>query len=160
MGRHHFEELALDTVPGPNRPRFGSTGFRTRGSISFKPLFRFLGIHWGQFREPWELRNNTDMSEARRAHLVAKGTYVEGMSGMSCVIPSWQIKEVLDMPKLKERREKAEALAAKDFSVPAAESAHPEGSEPPTTEENPSHREDFRRLLDAAAKTKTQGDET
>jgi hypothetical protein len=43
---------------------------------------------------------------------------------MTCVIPAWHIGEVLDMPRLKEPRDReiAEAKKKKDvFSLPVAE---------------------------------------
>lgn len=66
--------------------------------------------------------------------------------GVNVVIPVEKIIEVLDHPNLKAARE-----AAKD----AAENAKlplPTGLEPSTTPDNPQHKEDFRSLLNAAAK--------
>ena len=80
------------------------------GHIKFKTMFQFLGIHWAQFPESWELRDRASIEEAkRRHHLILEEASIEGVSGMTLVIPSWQVLEVLEMPKLKERREKAHA---------------------------------------------------
>ena len=65
------------------------------GQLQAETKFRFLGILWGQFPKSWEL-NNLHKLGARREHLIIDGAYVEGWSGMSCVIPAWQVLEVLD----------------------------------------------------------------
>jgi hypothetical protein len=65
------------------------------------PLFRLLGIHWGQFPEKWELKASDEIGEGRKNDLIIEGAYVEGMSGMTCVVPAWEIDRLLDMPQLK-----------------------------------------------------------
>ena len=82
-----------------------------RGRIQAKTLFKLLGIHWGQFPERWELRDGAKLAESRE-DLIVEGGYVEGMSGMTCVIPAWQIMEVLDMPILKKLRHQGIVAAA------------------------------------------------
>lgn len=79
------------------------------GRVTFKLkdnsiMFKFLGIHFGQFPERWEIQKGTSVAEAKRKHLITDGAYVEGLSGMTCVIPSWRVLEVLNMPRLVERR--------------------------------------------------------
>jgi hypothetical protein len=62
-----------------------------------------LGIHWMQFPERWESEHAIpDNSESAPT---AKRTFVRGMSGMTCVIPAWEILCILDLPKLREGRE-------------------------------------------------------
>jgi hypothetical protein len=100
-------------------------------------MLELLGIHWGQFPERWELRNGAPAEESRR-DLITEGAYVQGMSGMTCVIPAWHIREVLDMPKLRELRQAA--TATDDNGAPVAEGAHAPGAD------NPNQREDFTRL--------------
>jgi hypothetical protein len=60
-------------------------------------LWRFLGIHWGQFDEPLEVLERAEISKQGK-------TYVKARSGMTCVIPSWRIRRVLDLPKFVEAR--------------------------------------------------------
>jgi len=121
--------------------------------LEAKSMFKFLGIHWGQFPEKWELKNAREISESRQKNLITDGAHVEGMSGMTCVIPAWKIAEVLDMPALKKQRE---SLANSAFSPqPRAESAKVDASA-----ENPNHKEDFTALLDAAARKPKSGDQT
>ncbi|MGQ0741893.1 MAG: S1 family peptidase [Alphaproteobacteria bacterium] len=107
-----------------------------------------LGIHWGQFPELWELESIKGGEEPKReAALITEGNYVRGLSGMTCVLPAWNILEVLNLPKLKNVRDRDEKiLAAKKATAgePIAEST--------VQADNPEHQEDFKRLLNAAAK--------
>jgi len=76
-------------------------------SVEFKlprTLFALLGIHWAQFPERWEIKNPDLIGDAEARAFVTNGAYVSGLSGMTCVIPAWEIKEVLDLPDLKEKR--------------------------------------------------------
>jgi hypothetical protein len=123
-------------------------GGRLRGRLRAHNLFQLLGIHWGQFPEKWELRDKPKLKESRK-DLIVEGGYVEGMSGMTCVIPAWQIMEVLEMPALKSlrhprivaaRRAETSSMQPKPESVPQSGDA------------NPTHQEDFRALLTAAVK--------
>jgi hypothetical protein len=129
----------------------------SRGRIKSHNVMRLLGILWGQFPERWELKNLTDLAQSRRSGLITDGAYVRGMSGMSCVIPAWQILEVLDMPELEERRATKSRtkgiIPSDDLSVPDAQAIS-------EADQNPSHKEDFTSLLNAAAKTKPQGGQT
>jgi hypothetical protein len=51
------------------------------GRLRAETVLHFLGIHWGQFPEAWELKNLDKLDEARRDHLITEGAYVTGMSG-------------------------------------------------------------------------------
>jgi hypothetical protein len=133
----------------------GQRAGRMRGRIHSNNLFQLLGIHWGQFPETWELKQKSEIPEARR-DLIVEGGYVEGMSGMTCVIPAWQILEVLNMPVLsKLRRPEIVAAEKARASEPKAESA-PE----PADDANPNHLADFTRLVDVAARKRPQDDQT
>jgi hypothetical protein len=82
-----------------------------------------------------ELREGK-LAEARR-HLIVAGQYVEGVSGMTCVIPAWQIMEVLDMPILKKLRHPGMVAAQKARAAqPKPESAAPAA---PDGDANPEH---------------------
>jgi hypothetical protein len=70
---------------------------REIGGLKAETKFRFLGIHWGAFPGLFERKNLDKLDESRRAHLITQGAYVKGLSGMTCVIPAWQVLEVLDM---------------------------------------------------------------
>jgi hypothetical protein len=79
--------------------------YRTHGSIfpDEKSLvfgghtMKLLGIHWGQFPEEWELK---DKSLAKQ--------HIKGMSGMTCVCPASAIQEVLELPLLRDMRERTD----------------------------------------------------
>ena len=144
-----FDHLEIE----PNRfGRPNSVSGRISGShgrIKPRHMFKFLGIHWGHFPEEWELKDGKKLKESRTG-LIVDGAYVKGLSGMTCVIPSWQIMEVLDMPKLKGPRDAVfaavkEERAGARLSRPVAESAK-------RPDENPNHREDFTALLNAAVR--------
>ncbi len=115
------------------------------GRIKVNTMFKFLGIYWGQFPEMWELKNKSQLQESRKNHLVMDGGYVEGMSGMTCVIPAWEIMEVLEMASLKGKQKRPSASGS-------ALAPRPEAVSPPAADANPNHREDFTSLLNAAAR--------
>lgn len=71
-----------------------------------RPFLMLLGIHTGQFPEWYEYREN----EATRGDEAASKGQVRGLSGMTRVAPAWCIDELLDLPKLKRRREASEAF--------------------------------------------------
>src|SRR5262249_39793502 len=50
----------------------------------------FLGLCWGQFPMPWEPKERSAAPTHNQAtpSLITKGRYVEGLSGMTCVIPA------------------------------------------------------------------------
>jgi hypothetical protein len=70
--------------------------------ITADTIFMFLGIHFGQFAEEWERGDASENSpEIRRRGLIDDGTYVKGWSGMTTVIPAWDIINVLEnVPEL------------------------------------------------------------
>jgi hypothetical protein len=70
--------------------------------------------------------------------------------GLGVVVPSYKIIELLEEPALADERAKRPAVGARKATV--SEVA------PPATDENPNHREDFRRLLGAAARKPPQED--
>lgn len=93
--------------------------YRTGGSIFAQPgtlvggghLMKLLGIHWGQFPESWELSQAAAASKTedeREAQLVTDGRYVTGLSGMTCVVPAWDILALLGSPELVELRKQDE----------------------------------------------------
>jgi hypothetical protein len=149
-GGYEFEDIEFNDLNKLAERAQGKPFSHIKGRLQIRTLFEFLGIHWGQFPEKWELKDKKRVAESARKHLITDGAYVEGMSGMTCVIPAWQIMEVLDMPPLKGPRDEyfAAEKAAKvtSRSVPKPESA------PHATDENPNHREDFMRLQGAAAR--------
>ncbi len=78
--------------------------------VELRTLFYFLGIHWGQFPERWELREGRLDEVSPGA--ITDGSYVKGFSGMTLVAPASHILEVLNLPKLQKMREINKALNA------------------------------------------------
>jgi len=130
------------------------------GFPSISGFCYLLGIHWGQFAEEWEikeirLKEKKTFSENRS--IITEGGYVEGYSGMTCVIPAQNILDLLNMPEVKNERTKGDEKYGirrrKTGFPPKAESVN-------RSMDNPQHKEDFNSLLTAAAKKKPQADET
>ncbi len=65
---------------------------------------KLLGIHWGQFLESWELKYRSPKSPDTNAPVNTEGMYVEGLSGMTRIIPAACIAEVLNLKVLEEVR--------------------------------------------------------
>jgi hypothetical protein len=129
--------------------------------VSGTRYFGLLGIHFGQFPELWELGKGLPKSDEA---LVAgqSAEYVKGMSGMTCVLPSWTIAEVLNMTKLKNARRGKEIKFThahhQNLQTDDSSSSPVEESAPVASEGNPKHREDFTALLDVAARKQKQDD--
>ena len=62
-------------------------------------FFGLLGIHFAQFSEQWEIQAGITKykKEASTVPLISEGGYVKGLSGMTCVLPSWYILEVINL---------------------------------------------------------------
>jgi hypothetical protein len=84
------------------------TGERIQTSVS---MFLLLGIHWGQFSEQLPIKRRKKSAQ-QQSHLSRDlyEEYIEGMSGMTCVIPAWRIAELLSHDTLRKKREEEMAL--------------------------------------------------
>lgn len=158
---HDFEQIEITNVraaPGAHLTPNGAIGhFAGSGRLRVHNLFNLLGIHWAQFPEEWDLKEKDSLTEARQKQLANKGTYVEGMSGLTCVIPAWQIYEVLNVDELKKLRGPASTFAVRP---PAAKPESARRADEPDSDANPNHLGDFKRLVDVAARKRPQGDQT
>lgn len=127
-------------------------------------LLVLLGVHFAQFPEQWEIESGTAKTKKESGEsLITEGKYVKGLSGMTCVLPSWTIMEVIDMPELKKIRDHSDAVWAEKLK----ESGLPPDAEvvfnPNITkieDLNPNQREDFNRLLAEAVKRPKSSDQT
>ncbi len=118
-----------------------------RGPVSgYSGFVTLLGLWAGSWDAP---------GETLRAHL---GKDAKVPVGMGIMMPVERISEVLDSDALRKQREQHRAKAAEANA--ASQDAVPAKSEPPTTADNPSHREDFNRLVGAAAKRRPPDDQT
>jgi hypothetical protein len=89
--------------------------------LSEGTLFKFLGVHWGQFLETLQLQS---------------GQEVTGWSGMTSAIPAWRLERVLNLPSIKRHRAEREKQQFNDRSI--RHSAVSESS-PPFDGANPSY---------------------
>jgi hypothetical protein len=114
---------------------------------------RLLGIHWGQFPEKWEVKSR-EKPQNTEALIEGDERYIEGMSGMTLALPAWQLKDMLEMKKHADVRERHIKEARERFgSGPKTESASP-----PAADANPKHREDFNSLVVSAVKKRERED--
>ncbi len=70
--------------------------------------------------------------------------------GIGVVVPQEKILEVFEMPKLKAQRD--EAKKARRQPLAARPDSAARRASPPANDANPTHREDFMRLVNAAAR--------
>jgi hypothetical protein len=89
------------------RPRNWGSGTDT--------IVKIIGFHWGQFPEPWELKFKEANSSPRS---IEGESYIEGMSGMTCIVPS---KDVLRVMSMSEITKQLHAIASNLDSFPVAE---------------------------------------
>jgi hypothetical protein len=159
--------------------RMPDVNFRHVATTSQR-MFLLLGIHFAQFPELWEVTSTGKLRhESTPEPLLTGNRFIKGLSGMTCVLPAWSIVDVLNMPSLRARRSEMTRqrqeyyvqngfppeventrftvldtrILDDDGPAPAAESVAP-----PATGPNPKHREDFTRLLGAAAQKPAQED--
>jgi hypothetical protein len=132
------------------------------------PQQLFLGVHWGHINEPWAVEKRI-IKSAQRTGLGPGEKEIDLVSantGMNGVVPAWRLMEILNLPTIREiqcRDEEMELEERKRDNYGARlDSAISDavGSDPPATDENPNHLEDFRRLVDVAARKRQQDDQT
>jgi hypothetical protein len=78
--------------------------------------------------------------------------------GMGVVVPARRIPEVLDLPELEAHREKNRKKKAEEMGATPQSILIDRPVSPPATDANPNHREDFTRLVGAAARKREQED--
>lgn len=106
-----------------------------------------LGIDWGHIKD-W----HPVYDEAGRPLTTLKIKHNTGMMG---VVPSWKLREMLMSPSFKETREilENEALANAKPTVGETDALVKAEAKAEPAIDNPSHKEDFTRLLGAAARS-------
>ncbi|HEY1735856.1 MAG TPA: hypothetical protein VGG12_04355, partial [Methylovirgula sp.] len=103
----------LDPPPPRKTPNLGLTL-----QPPLATFFLVLGIHFAQFPELWEVTSNGKLkkeSDAPKEPLLTDGQYIKGLSGMTCVLPAWTIRKVLNMDVLKRMRAENEAKTDETF---------------------------------------------
>jgi hypothetical protein len=79
------------------------------GGSAFGPDL-LLGVHWGHIIEPWTVQRKI-VKKVMQAALAVDEIEINQVSantGMNGVVPAWRLKELLDMPKLKDDRDRQE----------------------------------------------------
>ncbi len=89
--------FVYSTIPS-NIGHLFSSESPTWQTVQPRQFLNILGIMWGYFPELWEITQKSKTKTAAGLPLV--GQYVEGMSGMSCVVPAWEINKLLQHPKI------------------------------------------------------------
>jgi hypothetical protein len=115
----------------------------------YDEFWGLLGIHCGQFWDTIEVRKTR--TTERLGDSIAEGDKLEIQSGMTIVIPAWRIKEFIDSQGFEMARQKRE-----DEGFTAAQ-RRPRGEAAAIVDddvENPRHLDDFKRLIDVAARKK------
>jgi len=64
-------------------------------------FIKLLGIHWGQFQEEWKVHaGRKGRAESDILRETDDERFIQGLSGMTMVIPAWDIAEMLKLPKI------------------------------------------------------------
>lgn len=130
--------------PFAKRPKQGSA----ISSQSYGPWL--LGINWGHLNEWKPVCDSTGRPISNHPMRVGLN------SGMMGVVPAWKLIEMLMHPTVTKKRKKRERDLLGD-GPPVSSSDNADAS-PPATGPNPKHREDFTRLVNAAARKLPQED--
>lgn len=175
-------ENALIKQPhGIRRPSY-LTDMRSRGGFSGSPVFVYrnpvmdldrkpgaplplrhypkflglLGIHCSQFWEPIKVSKKPPKPNEQAGDLIREGDTLYVQSAMNVVIPACRISEILDLEVFEMARKKRKPLLRDE----AMKDAQPESAEAslPASDENPNHRGDFMRLVDAAGQRREPKD--
>ena len=118
-----------------------------------------LGIHYDQFPEAWPIIGKFgEISPVKH-----DGPIIRGLSGMTKVLPAWSILEVLNMPGLKDIRDKLDDEHEQRLAMQGtgeATGASPKQEETPSesSSSSPDQRADFTASLGAAENPRSQED--
>lgn len=106
-----------------------------------------LGVCWGYIKD-WSAIYDDCGRET--------GSMVQSNTGMMAVVPAWKLTELLMSKKVIDERNAVVDAAKKRMVADAVTLT--DAAVPQSTGANPTHREDFTRLLDAAARKPPQAD--
>jgi hypothetical protein len=115
-----------------------------------------LGIDWAHIQN-WETARDDRGIELPHIRFPSN-------TGMMAVVPAWKLDRMLDHPILKEQRLRLEDMVVRQRSAPkvatdiASDKLPLPSVVPPASDENTNHREDFMRLVGAAARKPAQED--
>lgn len=135
-------------------------------------FIKLLGIHVSQFHEKTTVNKVTgptteigEDEDALDADALKNKDAIRFPGSMTIVVPAWQISKLLEDSSLVQKREARKSEAQKNHNAQsfiAVEEgvALEEEGKPEPEPDNPSHKEDFTRLLGAAARPRKPASET
>ena len=148
----------LGSPPKPPRNTPLPSGYHQRSR-----LIALLGVHCGQYWDKVEVRKSPPTRRNRVGDPIAEGDNLYIPGAMNIVVPAWRITELLNLEVFQlARKERDERLAdavlkrAKPEFVDVKDV--PETNDAGSNNTNPKHREDFTRLVGAAARKPAQED--
>lgn len=154
---------------------------RSLGGYSGAPVFVMIAGQIGKTRRkflnivpsgPWLLGVNYSYlrskkkifsDETPKTRPVNEHWFVDSNTGMMGVVPAWKLAKLLEEPAIMEAKRQAESRMAKvqrDRDSPVVLTGAQTVSAPSTNPDNPSHKEDFTRLLHEATKAPRSNDQT
>jgi len=128
-------------------------GIVSIGSV-YDNFMGLLGIHCGQFWDTVKAFKTSAHKAERLGEPLQDGDELDIQSSMTIVAPAWCISETLDLEVFEVARKKRD----EDREGAARRRPRPESAAPQATDANPTHREDFTRLVGAAARKPPQED--
>jgi hypothetical protein len=156
----------------------GDSGSSYAFEIHQNTFLALLGIHLGHYSETIEAKK-IRKAEPESDDIIRDRDLIKISGGMTIVAPAWEITKLLDLPVFQEQRRKREqrldAMRSEQIRAEPESIGQPGASAEPLTpsaasgarhgeateaDEYPQHREDFSRLLNAAAKKPPQAGET
>lgn len=115
-----------------------------------------LGINWGFITDSAEVNEKTVTTAMIEDEESKTIQYVKINTGMNGVVPAWHLRKLLNSGHIKREREAILAREAQQAALTLPSGAAELASVPPSNGENPTHREDFMRLVGAAARKPPQ----
>lgn len=77
------------------------------GMVRIRNQLKLIGIQCGQFPELWPVKGERlTIPKPENVDFLPHGEYIDGVSGMTCVIPAWEVMEVLNLPVFQDLRAK------------------------------------------------------
>jgi hypothetical protein len=116
----------------------------------FRDQARLLGVDWCHVQN---FAHAIDEHGNKIPHIG-----VPENTGMMGVVPAWKLNALLDDPRENEMRDMNEDAEIKRRRAPKVSLDVSQKSFPPANDENPNHREDFTRLVGAAARKRERED--
>jgi hypothetical protein len=113
---------------------------------------RLLGVDWAHLTN-WESAIDDKGYELPHIRFPIN-------TGMMAVVPAWKLRDLLMTPHLKAAREADEERELRRRNAPKVSLDSSNAPAAPSDDANPDHLEDFKRLVDVAARKRPQGDQT